>query len=58
MFYCQHQINDSHPILIDYGDAQFTLRIQDKGNTVTYPHLTIHPPSYLPKSSSTDRPHY
>ena len=28
--------NDSHPISIDYGDDQFTLRILDKVNTVTY----------------------
>ena len=25
-----------HPILVDYGDDQFTLRIQDEDNTVTY----------------------
>ena len=30
------QKNDSHLILVDYGDDQFTLRIQDKGNTVKY----------------------
>ena len=30
------QKNDSHLILADYGDDQFTLRIQDKRNTVTY----------------------
>ena len=28
--------NDSHPILVDYGDDQFTLRILDKCNTNTY----------------------
>ena len=30
------QKNDSHPILVDYSDDQFTLRILDKCNTVTY----------------------
>ena len=30
------QKNDSHLILADYGDDQFTLRIQDKGNVVKY----------------------
>ena len=30
------QKNDSHLILADYGDDQFTLRIQDKGNIVKY----------------------
>ena len=30
------QKSDSHLILIDSGDDQFTLRIHDKGNTVTY----------------------
>ena len=29
----------SHLILADYGDDQFTLRIKDKGNTVTYTSL-------------------
>ena len=28
--------NDSHFILVDYGDDQFTLCIQDKGNIVEY----------------------
>ena len=32
--YSPHK-NDSHLILVDYGDNQLTLRIQDKGNTVT-----------------------
>ena len=27
--------NDSHPILVDYGDDQLTLRITDKRTTVT-----------------------
>ena len=31
-----HKKNDSHLILADYGDDQFTLRIQDKGNIVRY----------------------
>ena len=30
------QKNDSHLNLFDYGDDQFTLRIPDQGNTVTY----------------------
>ena len=30
------QKNDSHLILADYGDDQFTLRIQDEGNIVKY----------------------
>ena len=30
------QKNDSHLTLADYGDDQFTLRIQDKGNIVKY----------------------
>ena len=30
------QKKDSHLILADYGDDQFTLHIQDNGNTVTY----------------------
>ena len=30
------QKNDSHLILVDYYDNQFTLRIQDKGNIVEY----------------------
>ena len=30
------QKNDSPLILADYGDDQFTLRIQDKGNVVKY----------------------
>ena len=30
------QKHDSHLILADYGDDQFTLRIQDKGNVVKY----------------------
>ena len=34
--YSPHKKKDSHLILADYGDDQFTLRIQDKGNTVTY----------------------
>ena len=25
-----------HPILVEYGDDQYTIRILDKGNTVTY----------------------
>ena len=33
---CPHKKNYSHPILVDYGDNQFTFRIQDKGNTGTY----------------------
>ena len=28
--------NDSHPILVAYGDDQFALRILDKGNSVIY----------------------
>ena len=28
--------NYSHPTLFDFGEDQFTLRIFDKGNTVTY----------------------
>ena len=28
--------NDSHLILADYGDDQFTLRIHDKGSIVEY----------------------
>ena len=31
-----HNKNDSLPILVDYGDDQFTLRLEDKGKTVTY----------------------
>ena len=31
--------NDSHPISVDYDDAQFTLRNQNEGNTVIYTHL-------------------
>ena len=34
--YSLHKKNDSHLILADYGDDQFTLRIQDKGNIVKY----------------------
>ena len=34
--YSLHKKNDSHLILADYGDDQFTLRIQDKGNVVKY----------------------
>ena len=30
------QKNDSHLILVDYGDDQFTICIQDKGNIVKY----------------------
>ena len=30
------QKKDSHPILVDYGEDQFTLRVLDKGNTVRY----------------------
>ena len=37
--YSLHEKNDSQRILADYGDDQFTLRIQDKGNTVTYTSL-------------------
>ena len=33
------QKNDSHPIIVDYGDDQFTLRIQEKSKPVTFnPH--------------------
>ena len=28
------QIHDSHPILADYGDDQFSIRINDKGNDI------------------------
>ena len=28
--------NYSHPFLVYYGDHQFTLRTDDKGNTVTH----------------------
>ena len=31
--------NYSYPILVEYGDDKFTIRIQDKGNTVTYTSL-------------------
>ena len=34
--YYGHKKNHSQPILVDYGDNQFTLRIQDKSKTVTY----------------------
>ena len=34
-----HTRKDSHPASVDYVDDQFTLRIQDKGNTVTYTFL-------------------
>ena len=30
------QKKDFHPILVDYGDDQFTLRILDRSNTITY----------------------
>ena len=29
-----HQKHDSHPILADYGTAQFSIRINDKGNDI------------------------
>ena len=34
--YSLHKKNDSHLILVDYGDDQFTPRIQDKRNIVKY----------------------
>ena len=37
------QKTDSHPILVGYGDDQFTLRIQHKGNTVIYSPLDSFP---------------
>ena len=38
--YSLHKKKDSHLILADYGDDQFTLRIQEKGNIVKYTLLT------------------
>ena len=29
------QIHDSHPILTDYGDGQFSMRMNDKGNDIS-----------------------
>ena len=31
-----HKKNDSHLLLVNYGDDQSTLLFQDKGNNVTY----------------------
>ena len=46
--YSLHKKNDSHLILADYGDDQFTLRIQDKGNVVKYTPLDSFPFNLFP----------